>query len=154
MLDSVTKSLIIKDLIRKNPNLISKEGIKTLITDPDKAMLSIEDGSEALNFSPTGSNSDAKVKELHLDVLPNMDKLDALVTAARHSDIQVYKDFTQSYLILNEVSQKISSNYNDDVNFLLDELKSVNGANKEEIDKLINAKTDLMDVIKVDKSVL
>ncbi len=141
-LPNSTKSKILLSLIKNAPGILNQKAVRTLIVDPKKALFGYEDGAVALDevASPL-ENGETKEIEKRTDELnitnlfPNA-KLAAELEAAHDTERQMFDDFTDAWDKLNEITKKLDEQFGNHIEYLLDEIATVDGADIDTINKV------------------
>lgn len=141
------KSSVLKTLIKGCPKIMNSDAVRTLTTDPDKAVFGMEDAVEAQGEIAMDEGKvdgvDETLKETSLDVFPNL-KLQAEVEICKEMDRTTYDEFSEVWDQLGKIISKVDEDYGPLVDrFLADEIISIDGVDKDTVDKVINANVSL-----------
>lgn len=88
----------------------------------------------------------AQFNEVRFDELFPNSKLAAELEMANDTERKLYNDYTDAYLKLNEIVQKIDDTFGDKLSILLDEIVQVENVNKEEVMKIKNMNVSLLTI--------
>ncbi len=141
-METTLKSAVLKKILSKLPKLMNKDAIRTL-TASENAVFSFDDGSEAIDI--VASHVDEKFDDELLSLFPNV-KRSAELEIAKNIDRNLYTELTDKIFELNTITAKIDTKYGTDVDFLLDEIYTIAGVDKETCEKIRNAKVTLQDI--------
>ncbi|MBR1818105.1 MAG: hypothetical protein IJ772_04575 [Bacilli bacterium] len=141
------KSRVITGLIKDIPGFMSMEGVRTLTTDPEKAVFGFEDAAECEQIILTDQNQkDLKDKfdstSLN-DLFPNA-RLGAELEIVKETNRTKYDEFTDKLFELQALASEIDNEVGEDLNFLLDEIKQ--NANPDAIDAVKNLGVGIVDI--------
>lgn len=149
-LTNSTKSKVLLSLIKDVPGFMKKDGVRTLISNPDNAVFGYEDGAEAINAIDLSEkekkNIDDKFESTSLDELFPNARLRAELEIARNTDRMKYKEFKDALIKLDDLSKEIDTEYGSDLDFLLDEIKGV--ADPAGVDAVKNMKVSILSIEK------
>ena len=140
------KSRVLTGLIKDVPGFMSIESVRTLTTDPEKAVFGFEDAAEC-EIILTDENKKNLEKTLDSTSLeatfPNA-RLAAELEIVKETDRTKYDEFTDKLFELQSIAAEIDKQVGDDLDFLLDEIKQ--DASPEAVDAVKNLGVGIIDI--------
>jgi hypothetical protein len=147
-LNSVTKSKILKRMVKTLPILMSKKGVQNL-TVGEKPVFGFEDASQSMEEASFNEGSVAdinkKVEELQFDIFPAI-RLQAELQIAKDTNRALFDELNMNWESLEKSIAKLETAYGKDFEmFLQDEIATQppDAVNADLVKKLINTNAGL-----------
>lgn len=140
------KSRVLTGLIKDVPGFMSIESVRTLTTDPEKAVFGFEDAAECeiVLTDENKKNLDKTFDSTSLEAtFPNA-RLAAELEIIKETDRTKYDEFTDKLFELQSIAAEIDKQVGDDLDFLLDEIKQ--DASPEAVDAVKNLGVGIIDI--------